>query len=485
MKPQAINFSLIGYSLLTLVISFFTYFRHYDQPANLFWDENYHLASAQKYLDRVMFMEHHPPLGKMFIALGEYLFRANQGADTGLFLTSDYVKTIPAHYSFTGVRFFPTLFATLGAVVFFLILYEISGYPRFSFLFSSLYLFENALIVHSRGAMLESVQLFFMLLSLWCFLILFNRDRLNLKNWFWLGVLVGLGVAVKLTGLLLVLLFPALFVAKHHLDCRLILVKEFVRQGFMFWLGGALVFVGAYYLHFRLGAKVLGDRYYQASTEYRQILETGNIQGLYPFVIALRDNLKYIPHYEGGVPKYDPCKAGENGSLPFAWPFGHKSINYRWEKTDGQVRYLYLQGNPIIWFTGLAGVILASSLCLSRLVFHAAITNQRLFYLIKFLVVVYWVYLGAMARIDRVLYLYHYFVPLLISLLLAFVLFLYLFEKAIARADRKILIGVILFVLLILWSYRFFSPLTYYQPLSTEEFQARQWFDFWRLKPVL
>src|SRR4051795_6992849 len=111
--------SVIFDGLLVLFISYCTYFRNYWYPANLFWDENYHIASAYKYLHQVMFMEPHPPLGKLLIALGEYLFHPNSHLDTTSFLTMDFITTLPTGFSFVGVRFFPVLFATLSAGLFF------------------------------------------------------------------------------------------------------------------------------------------------------------------------------------------------------------------------------------------------------------------------------------------------------------------------------------------------------------------------------
>jgi len=60
---------LVFYTVIILAVSYFTYFKNYDYPPSVFWDENYHIASAQKYLTGVMFMEAHPPLGKLFVAL--------------------------------------------------------------------------------------------------------------------------------------------------------------------------------------------------------------------------------------------------------------------------------------------------------------------------------------------------------------------------------------------------------------------------------
>src|SRR5437879_5125374 len=163
-SKQTIN--IILHALLVLFISYCTYFRNYWYPPNIFWDETYHIASAYKYLHQVMFMEPHPPLGKLLIALGEYLFHPNMHINITSFLTTDAIGTAPAGFSFVGVRFFPALLATLSADLFFFILYTLSKNLFLSFLFSSLYLFDNALIVHSRGAMLEGIQIFFVLAAL-------------------------------------------------------------------------------------------------------------------------------------------------------------------------------------------------------------------------------------------------------------------------------------------------------------------------------
>ncbi|MCK4907948.1 MAG: phospholipid carrier-dependent glycosyltransferase, partial [Spirochaetes bacterium] len=62
---------MITAAAIVLILSLVTFFSYYQFPNYVFWDENYHIASAQKYINGVMFMEPHPPLGKMIIAAGE------------------------------------------------------------------------------------------------------------------------------------------------------------------------------------------------------------------------------------------------------------------------------------------------------------------------------------------------------------------------------------------------------------------------------
>ena len=485
---------LILYSLVVITTSFFTYFKDYDYPSNVFWDENYHIASAQKYLTRIMFMEPHPPLGKLFTALGEYLIHPNDEitpVELFKFTQTDYIGSFPAGYSFAGVRFFSALFAWLSALVFFYILYFISKNPHTSLLFSSLYIFENALIVHSRAAMLEGSHLFFILLVILYFVYLIQKTtRKTALNYFIFGLLTGFAISIKANGAIIVFLFPLLFALdqKEKLAqwtvSKLFLLKKLILSGLFFIFGAVIVFCLTWYIHFSLGRVSTNDKYYNASDEYRQIINDDLVSNPKYFMTMLKDNLAYMSNYNNGVPSLDVCKDGENGSHPLLWPLGGKTINYRWDKNNDEVRYMYLQSNPAVWFLGLAGVVLSLVLIIGKIVFKNPIKNKKLFYLITVFATLYLIYMTVMLRIERVMYLYHYFIPLIFSFILAFLVFNYVFEEKIANKSKKLYFSLIVIVIVIVGTYKFFSPLTYYQPLTTEQFKQRMWFEFWKLKPI-
>ena len=479
---------LIIYSIIVLAVSYFTYFKNYDYPPSVFWDENYHIASAEKYLQKVMFMEPHPPLGKLFIALGEYIIHPNNGINKSGFTQTDYIKDFPAGYSFAGVRFFSALFAWLSAIVFFYILYFISKNPHTSLLFSSLYIFENALITHSRAAMLEGSHLFFILLAVLFFVYLIRKkSKITLLNYLIFGALTGLAVSVKATGAIVFFLFPFLFIADYKYSISrtvLDIGKSVILKGVFVVVGFLVIFAAVWQIHFSLGKIVLNDKYYKASENYKEIMKNAETDDPKNFFTMLKDNLAFMANYNKGVPKLDVCKPDENGSYPLAWLVGDKSINYRWEKSDGGVRYMYLQVNPITWFLGLSGIILSLILIIGRVFFKTPIKNKNLFYLITAFATLYLIYMAIMLRIERVMYLYHYFIPLIFSFILAFLVFNYIFEEKIANKSKKLYLGLIILVVIIAGTYKFFSPFSYYQPLTTEQFEKRIWFDFWKLKPI-
>jgi dolichyl-phosphate-mannose-protein mannosyltransferase len=490
--------SVFIFMFIVLAIGFCAYGLLFWNPPNQFWDENYHIASAQKYIDGVMYMEPHPPLGKMFIALGEIMFNTNNKIDRSSFLTTDYISTFPEHYSFLGVRFFSTFFAILSSVVFFGILYQLFKKPLFAFLMTSFYLFDNALIVHSRSAMLEGIQIFFILSAILFFIYIIQKKQIfSIIDYLILGLISGLAISVKANSMILLLL-PFFMVVREMYNFydmdkqKNIALKKYVNYFFKN-AGKALVFVGAFlfvfftifYIHFSLGTKILNNRNYAASPEYLKIIEKKQTGDPTKFFVMLRDNLTYMKNYQNGVPKLDKTKDDENGSYPIEWTIGGKTINYRWNKyVDNSVSYLYLAGNPIIWLSGLLGVILSFSLIIGRLIFGLEIKNKKIFWYIVAFLFFYVSYMYSVMMIDRVMYMYHYFIPLLVSLILISLVIYYIFETEINNNDRLTYISLGIFCVIIIGTFIFFSPLTYYVPLSTKDFLNRIWFNFWGLKNV-
>ncbi len=473
------------YAAAVLMIAFATYFFNYYNPAAVFWDENYHIASAQKYLEGVMYMEPHPPLGKLFIALGEWLLHPNEGLDLTYFTQTDYIKHFPKGYSWAGVGLVPALFGTCSARLFYFILYRIGRHAELAFLFSSLYVFENGFILQSRSAMLESTQMFFIFATVLYFLVLLDKEKLGYRHYLGFGLLMGISLMVKANGLILILLFPALFLYRVKRDHGYLkALRRFVIDGAVIAAGMAAVTVVVFSIHFALGQKA-AKKHYSASPAYMKIIKEHETANPANFPVMMRDNFKYMKNYSKGVPRYNPCKKGENGSLAVTWPFINKTINYRWSKKDGKVRYLYLMGNPLIWFSVVAAIILATVLILGHYVFGLEVRDRRLFWIIGTFWTIYLSYMITMFNIERVMYLYHYFIPLFMGTIVFFALFVYLFKPSIERGSKLLMFGVTLFVLEIVYVYWFFGPFTYYKPLSTLEFIQREWFDFWKLKPIL
>lgn len=481
--------------LLLFVLAVSTIGTRYWVPTSLFWDENYHVTSAQKHIAGVMYMESHPPLGKMLIALGEIALARNRELDTGALLRADRVQQaqLPQGYSFAGVRLASTLSMIAAVLLLYATLVMITGQRLLAFVFAALPALDNALIVHARAAMLEGIQLAFALGAV-CLLAHSLRAgrRVRLHHYAGLGVLVGLTIAVKLNGAVLLLLPVALFLADRWPALRGRDWHSAARR-----LGAAvpafclpllLVFFGCFYVFIATATTIIPGQTYKASPAYLQHLRDGTTWTASGFGAGLRDHLRYMAEYADGVPRLDVCKPGENGSHPTRWPLGGKTINYRWnrevENGVSRVGYTYLVSNPVISFSVLGGMLLSVSLMLSRLVFGHAVTRRRDYLWSVLFTGLYLAYFIAILQIGRVMYLYHYFLPLLFGIVNLAVVWNYLYGDGLAARRAHPRVNLLLFLLLAVAVFAWFAPLTYGWPLSAPEMERRMWFDVWQLEQV-
>lgn len=483
------------FPLILLLCSFGIYFTHYGTPGAMFWDENYHIASAQKHIDGVMYMEPHPPLGKMLMALAEVVINPNKNIDKHKFNTTDHIEgaDTPAGIRFTGYRWPSVVLMTISVLFFYGILHRITRHQLVSFLFSSLIIFDNALVIQARSAMLEGIQLFFVLAELYCFVHIVTRGTpIRLKDYALLGVLIGLGVSVKVTSAIELLLFVMLFGVDQWKNIKTYNYRELAKRLIITVPTGViplvLVFLSVFYIHIGMGTKVIADRTYKASPEYLQAIQRGETWTPSTFVIGLRDNLKYMREYADGVPRLNECKPDENGSYPMDWLLGKKTISYRWDKdtVDGQVevKYMTIVSNPVIWLSVLGGIVLSLGLIMSKFIYGQKEKNTPLFYWICAFTSLYLCYMIAILQIERVMYIYHYLLPLVFGMVNLGLVFSYIYQDEIIARNKHTLINLSLYIALVIAIFAFFAPFTYGIGLTEDQFEMRNWFSFWKLQVV-
>lgn len=483
------------FPLLLSVLAVAVYGTRFWTPESLFWDENYHIASAQKNIDGVMYMETHPPLGKMLIALGEIASGANRGLDTSALLSRDHVSSaqLPAGFTFGGFRLASVVLMILSVLLLYAVLLRITGYRSVAFGFASLVALDNALVVHSRAAMLEGIQIFFAMAALYG--LVWAVDRTTSIRWFHyavLGALVGLVLAVKLNGAVLLLLLVALFAVDLWRNAGSLRWTLLARRLLAGTLSGTaallLVFLGVYYIHIATATSVQPNRTYKASAEYLRHLHDGSTWTPAGFAVGMRDHWRYVMEYSDGVPRLDVCKPGENGSRAYGWPLGGKTINYRWSKVGGggnvAVSYTYLIGNALVWWPVLLGIVLSLGLLIGRYVYGHPERDRRLFLWIGLFTALYLSYLLAILQIDRVMYLYHYLLPLLFGIINLALVYSYVFRDGLLAGSRHVVFNLFGYVLLAATVFAYFAPFTYGTPLATHEVEQRQWLGLWKLEPV-
>lgn len=499
MKKILQTYARFIYPAVILIISMGIYFPYYGSPQAMFWDENYHVPNSQKYIDGVMYMEPHPPLGKMLMAVGEVLFGGNEAVNKAKLLETDYLTgdNAPPEMTYKGYRWPSTVLMAFSVLFFYGIINCITQRTWLAAAFTTLVIFDNALVIHARAAHLDGIQLFFILAALYYFTRTITRhinQQLPIKwqQYALLGVLIGLGITVKVTAAILLLLFVMLYGVDQWTNLKRWNWKALSKRLALTVPAGvipvALVFFGVFYLHIGLGSKVHQERTYKASPEYLNQIRMGNSWSPKTFMLGMKDNWKFMSEYADGVPHLDECKADENGSYAMNWPLTSKTISYRWDRevVDGKTltKYKYLIGNPVVWFSILGGIILSAGLIIGRYVYGNPVKDERLFYWICAFTGLYVVYMLAILQIERVMYLYHYLMPLLFGAVNLALVFTYVYRDEVIANHKHTIVNACLFALLVIAMFAFYSPFTYALGLTEDQFELRNWFSFWKLQVV-
>jgi dolichyl-phosphate-mannose--protein O-mannosyl transferase len=517
--------------LILVCFSGIIYIINLDSPMGPFWDENYHISSAEKYRKGVYFNEIHPPLGKLLIASGESLLGLNNELDTSEFLNVDKIDTFPDDYRFLGVRMFPALLAMLSPILFFFIAYQILKRIGISLAITSLYLFNNALVLHFRGAMLDGIQMFFILLTLLGFFKVIAKPKTPLLWLLVMGVGTGLAVATKVNSLIVAILwlFAGLEIVrvkwqqlKQTNQLKLDKLSLFkLSQPVVSFVGAVVLaltlFVGVFAIHFSLFDKV--ENTYDADESLTSRIGGG--ADLQTTMLGIQDWMRYQAKYNDNVPSLKEGEAGENGSYPMDWIMMRKTIRYRHQRytiskqnhrvyafdTDQKAdvsfadvyenpeisqdfvaptKYWYLVGNPVSWYAGLLGLILSLALVIGVAIFGLKRPSRFISLSVATMLVSYFGYMYTVLGVDRVLYLYHYFVPLLFSWLLLILVIKYLYDIWSQSIEKQAILSYLVYVscVLIFINFIYFAPFTYGLPMTETEFAARNWVNFWGLDVI-
>ncbi len=443
------------------------------------WDEKFHVTSAQKYLNDVFFMQAHPPLGKMLIALGEKIVDANDPELDSLYTNVTYHKNADKGISMRGYRLIPMLLAWALAPLSFLLFLLLIKDKLTAAVLSFFVIFDTALALVLKGALLESPLIFAVSLSSIAFVVL-TKPKCKFILWsLILGISVGAAFVTKLTGLFLILFAPLLLIAFKFNWNKWLKFFGFFSVGFL------VVSVGVWQLHFAMGKNIETELpnkgYYAASETYKKIIDKGGTSPIKLFPIALKDSMKYMFSHHTGVGQLDLCKDKQRGSPWFLMPLGVRSTHFITGHTKNDLgRYMYMQANPAVWWTSTIGVILGL-IILAGSVLMGIKLKQR--FLILSFVTLYFAYMIALSQIDRVMFLHHYLPALFISFVILALVINELFSKGIIKGALMQYIVMLIGALIVLCNI-FYQPLLTMEPLSKPQLERRAFFSLWDLHCV-
>ena len=257
-------------------------------------------------------------------------------------------------------------------------------------------------------------------------------------------------------------------------------------------LASLVVVLAVWEIHFALARhvnpKLKDDGYFQTpSAAARVFLQGRHRVPVVALPAMLGEAFRYAQQYDLAQPRIDFCRGDEKASPFWMWPIGARSVPYWWDTADGgkSFRYLYLQVNPLVWWTALAGLLAAVSLLVGSTIAPPARPLKHRFLLMLF-TGLYGAYFVPFRWIHGVMFLYHYFTPLIISfVLLALVVdeLSQLGSRTITERHKRTALA--LWLAAVMACFWFYKPMTYYErPLTPDELNRRAIVALWDLRCI-
>lgn len=403
-------FLLAGVAVLTRFIWL-------TRPRSIVFDEVYFRDAALRYKDSSFYFDPHPPLGKLILAGWGWLVGVDAEHSAPECTPGNGVTCPPvpplSQDPAVALRVIPALAGAALIVVFYYFLRELGTGRKVATLGASLLLLDNALTLESRLILLDSMLLCFGMAA--CTVFLAARRSTGRRHWVLLviaAVLGGMCISIKITGAC-VFGFIGIIGLFTTIEGR-VSWRRWIPQTGVLLVIPAVVFLGSYVVHdSMLHNSGDGDRFMNEQ-----------------FQSTLRGSPNYDPNasmgeiarlkdYKHATEEYQ--KALKTSTHPYqsdwkTWPVEKRSIYYYLgpDEGGGKHRYLYLIGNPVVWWGTLFGVGLTA---LGWAMAPGLFRPHR-----RRLGILGVTYLGAylpFSLIDRPMFLYHYFFPLMFSLAFA------------------------------------------------------------------
>lgn len=465
--------------LLVAALAALNYLAWPQRPAGLVWDEGYYVTSTERYAQGRAQFGTHPPLGLLLLAAGDALLQPNAGLDTSALAARKHVggDDLPAGYAPTGMRLASGAAATLAALVLFALALTLTGSRPAALVMATLFVFDTALVAHLRAAHLDAFQLLFTLLALWAFTCAVLRERAHAGSETALGLFAALAMLVKLNAAWLLLPAATLLLVRLSAAPRQGAVRRTMVTALRMLGAGMLATLLVLTAHVAIGHRPPDSRSIAGTQDagfisgnYQAYLQRERGIGVPVLLDAASDYARFMAADIRGVGQHD-----SNGSSPWQWLYGQRSINYRWDSDGQRTRYVQLAPNPVGWW--LATLAPLATLVLLVLAWFKPVPGlhaARQVWMAAALLAAWTACLVLHLWIasQRVMYLYHAFSGLLLGFLLALLAWQMALQRWPVLRHRQGQI-VTLFISLQLAAFLWLSPLALHQPLTHAACQQR------------
>lgn len=287
-----------------------------EVPSTFVFDEVYHAYTAQLYLKnspKSYSLEQtntkeavewtHPPLAKLFIALGMIGFGDN---------------------SF-GWRLSSTIFGTLAALMAALLAWQLFGSAPVSYLTAFFMSIEGLVFTQSRLAMIDVHLLFFFLMSLY-FYVRWKKNRQQLKFLFFSSVGFGLALSCKWSAIFTLFILGVDQLIVIFKERRTSQIKEILWMILFFIPVPVAIYIASYGHFFWMGHD-------------------------WAYFVRVHENMWWYHTHLDATHDYS--------SKPWQWIFNWRPVSMHAEYTDNPktMANIYNLGNSVILYFGFATVI--------------------------------------------------------------------------------------------------------------------------------
>ncbi len=459
--------------IILFALSGFVHFIYFGRPSSVVFDEVFYGSFASSYWQGTYFFDLHPPFAKILFAFVGKIF----GLDQYIVDWSSIGNSLPI--SLVTLRVLPTIAGLLLPIIIYALCRKLDFSKTTAFVAGALVCFENSLIVQSRFLLPDVIMLLFGFGAIYFYLEYKKRAPIPGSSWFFAFSTISAGIAlsIKWTGLTFLFVIIMLELIQQYFDLTPIkkLLKDILIFSLKYLLISALIYSSLFAIHFSiLPLTGTGDAF--MSQNFQSEL-TGSPLGLNQNIQPLNFWQKFTELNRVMFTSSSGMTATHaNASKWYTWPIQQRAIFY-WQdaiEPDGTNSYIYLLGNPFIYWLGSLTMLFTILYTLYKLIVRRfATTDPDKARILIFLSVGYLANWLPFALIGRVMFLYHYETALVISIIaIAFWL------DALQPRNKKY-VAIIIFVLA-LFAYIFWSPLTYGLPITEAELNLRMWLPGWR-----
>lgn len=436
--------------VIVLVVSIASHFAYFGHPNEVVFDEVHFGKFISGYLTHEYFFDIHPPLGKLLISGMGWLTEFKPG-----FSFANIGEKFPDN-GYVWLRLLPTIAGTLLPPILALLALELGLSRWTAFSLGILIALENGMIVQSRLILLDSFLLLFGFLGLYFYILYRNKKRRAIFLVL-TGLFCGLSFSVKWTGLS----FLGIILLLQLVDSlKKISLKSLKISLLSLILLPLAIYISVFVIHLNLLSKSgPGDAF--MSQEFKKSLigssdyQNQSLKPLNIFQKIVELNIKMY-QTNAGLTAGHPY-----GSKWYTWPIMQRPIFY-WSGMDEKI---YLLGNLPLWW----GSSLATAIFICLFFIKRWWRNSTAFLLLLGYVSAYIPFVP----VPRVLFLYHYFAPLIFSIMILIFLI-----NELPRRYRIIIL--FLYIITVFVNFLYFSPLTYGTKISDSQYQQRVWLGTWR-----